>query len=542
MSNKTAATSTATRTTTDDPNYAPFLRGVADTFALHAENVGALFTVDTEGLWELYLQSFPEAERQTYNCSACRQFVERFGGLVVIRHDGARFAACWHAVTAPDAPETFRHVAERLYLEVSRRPVVGVFISKEPVLGTPATGPWTHLSVTVPDALLHRDRLRTPGQVAAAVRENVATVERALEEFSADALREALRILEADALSRSEKFVGPVKWLLDLHTARAEVKDERRRSAILWRAVATSPEGYSHPRASVIGPLLEGIAAGKSYETLRAEFAAMLHPLRYQRPTAAPSAGNIAEAERIVAQLGIARSLERRFARLDECETLWKPTAPPPRAPNAGGVFAHLTPKDVASAVAGLHLPAQTMTWDKFSRAVLPTAEAIALLVPSPGPFIALVTATNADAPPIIRWDREDRRNPVTWYVYHRGSPAGQWGIEGGKWRAVTGVVPFPNLWGDRPAPQHSDGVVLVLDGAVDSRDAGCALFPENLRDDLRAIRSTVEAFSNAAVISGREQASACGYDLRKGQGRIDVALRVTVGGRATDYRIDRWD
>lgn len=532
----TSPTSIKQRTSVDDPEYAPFLFGIASVFLARARNAKALFTVDTEGLWDAYLAAFPEAQRQTYNCSACRHFVERFGGIVTVREDGARVSACWEIeMNAP----MFRPVALALSSLVERRPVVGAFLSKADVLGTPHTGAWTHISATLPQRFVFVDRLLTPGQRAAAIRENVATVERALEEFSPEALSEALRIFEADALSRSEKFIGPVRWLSELHAARATAKDERKRSALLWQAVATAPEGYSHPRASVVGPLLEGILAGKSFDVLRAEFADMLHPLRYQRPQAAPSAGNIAEAERIVAQLGLTPALERRFARLDECETVWTPA--PAKEKPIGGVFSHLTPKDAENAALGVTLPAQTMTWEKFTRTVMPTAEAINLYVPRHGPFIALVTATNADAPRIVRWDREDRRNAVTWFVYHNGSPATQWGLPPLTWHRVTGVVPLPNLWGDRPAEQHGIGAVIVLDGAVDTYESGNSIFPEMLTDELRAVRSTIEAYSKAAKFSGRESASACGFDVRKGIAQ-DVRLRVMSAGRWTDYRIDRWD
>ena len=73
----------------------------------------------------------------------------------------------------------------------------------------------------------------------------------------------------------------------------------------------------------MIGTLLEDLATGMDFATVSARFAAKMHPLKYLRPQAAPRAGNIADAEKIVAKLGIARSLERRFARIDEIETLW---------------------------------------------------------------------------------------------------------------------------------------------------------------------------------------------------------------------------
>lgn len=519
----------------DDRCYAPFLRGVEDTFTDQTRGVRALLTVDTTSLWETYLAAFPKPERQVYTCSACKQFVQRYGGLVTVTESGDRVSAVWNLGTVNGI---FVRVAERMRTTVERLPVASAFITTAGVIGTPMTGEWAHLHATVPQSLARTSPLLTANQIAAGIRENVATVERALEEFPLAAVAEALRVLEADALSRAEKFIGPVKWLHDLHVSRAATKDERKRAAILWQAVATSPEGYSHPRASVVGPLLEGIIAGKSFTTLCAEFSAMLHPLRYQRPQAHPSAGNIAEGERVVAALGLAPSLERRFARLDECETIWVPTIQ--RAPaNSDGVFAHLAPK--AAPPASLHLPTQTMTWEKFHRTILPTAQRIELYVPVVGPFMALTTAENSDAPPIIRWDHPERRNAVSWYVYHGKSTASQWRLMGNAWCALTGIVPLPNLWGPAPTPQHGEGYVLILNGAVDTRASGLALFPEHLRDEVRSIRSTIEEFSRRGTLSGRAEGTACGLDVRKGS-VSDCRLRVMVDGKSAEYVIDRWD
>jgi hypothetical protein len=54
------------------------------------------------------------------------------------------------------------------------------------------------------------------------------------------------------------------------------------------------------------------------------------------------------------------------------------------------------------------------MTWEKFARTMLPEALSIEAQVPAgPERFMALVTAANADAPPILQWDAEERRNPT---------------------------------------------------------------------------------------------------------------------------------
>jgi hypothetical protein len=127
-------------------------------------------------------------------------------------------------------------------------------------------------------------------------------------------LDQALRLLEADALARSEKFIGPVKWLRALHDRPTGQRGEN----VLWRAIAAAPEGYCHPKASVIGPLLNDIASGLPFAKIKARFDAKMAPLRYQRPQAAPAALNIKAAEARVEKLAIAPALERRFARIED--------------------------------------------------------------------------------------------------------------------------------------------------------------------------------------------------------------------------------
>ena len=299
-----------------------------------------------------------------------------------------------------------------------------------------------------------RHALLDPAQAAAAKREDHATVARALGIFTPAMLTQALRLLKADALSRSEKFIGPVTWLATLHADRAKAADGRQRDNILWHAVATAPAGYCHPRASVAGTLLEDIAAGLPFKDIEARFAAKLHPLRYQRPQAAPTAGNIAQAEKVIQQMGLAPSLARRFARLDEVETVWRPLAATTLP--TGSVFGHLRPK---RGVPSVSLPPVTLTWEKFSRTVLAAGpDAIEFMVPAHGSFTGLLTATDFDAPPILKWDRPEARNPVSSYVYHNGSDPTRWGLCGGEWCARDRDNPAPERVGSVPADPSRPG------------------------------------------------------------------------------------
>lgn len=202
----------------------------------------------------------------------------------------------------------------------------------------------------------------------------------------------------------------------------------------------------------------------------------------------------------------------------------------------AAGVFGHLKAKGVPNG-STVNAPSSVMTWDKFSRVVLPGAEAIQCYVSGHMNFIATTTAAHADAPNIMKWD-----NPFAWYVYHGGSPVSQWGLSTG-WATVNAIAAQPTMWGDKPQPHLGEGFVLILNGCVDSRTGqGNALFPECLRGDLHGVRSTIEAYSRSAEMQGRENGSACGLGIRKGSKSLGYRLRVKSCGTWTDYQLDRWD
>lgn len=512
-----------------DHDYSALLEAATLNFSLNTAGSLALFATDATGLFDLYLDSLP-AERQVHNCHACRRFIEAYGGLAVISDQGALTSAVWHGEVPGFYQSTFAALAGR----VAKARVKGVFLSKEATWGTPRTGDYTHLAVQAPPQMVYKGRALTAGQSMAAKREDYKTVVTALGDFKPHALDEALRILKADALARSEKFIAPVQWLRDLH----DRPRGRAGENLLWRAIAVSPDGYCHPRSSVTGSLLEDIIEGLPFEDIKRKFNAKLGPLQYQRPQAPPSAGNIKAAEELFAKMGLEPALHRRFARLEELPLIWEPKGG--AKPEArGGIFGHLTPKGETT-VGQAMLPVSTMTWEKFARTILPEATDLRLLAPASGRYIALVTAEHADAPPILKWDRPEERNPVSWYVYPTGSPARQWGLEGNSWVEVTGITRFPSLYGSQPMPFLGEGVVAVLKGAVDSRQAGNALFPELLSTEVHSVRSTIEAFSRGQTIGGREQASACGYDIRKDAAA--TMLRAQVNGGWQEFRIDRWD
>lgn len=522
---------TATNTTTTDREYESFRLRVHARLMEHAN--APLFTTDVDNLYDSFLEALPPAWRQHHVCNACRRFVNTFGSLVTIDEHGKAHSALWNV---DDAPAFYRASVKAMLHALKDAKVTGVFYSSASTWGTPITGEWTHFGGSSPAVFHHLTQ--SASQTMAEKREDYGTIQRALADFSIPMLTTAVGLLQSEALYRSERVLGPAQWLLDLATAR-EAARKPQRDLLTWRAVALAPAGFCHPRSSMIGTLLEDIAAGLPFDDVSRRFAAKMHPLQYQRPQAAPTAGNIAQAEKIIEQLNAKHALARRFARFDEIETLWKPPIRPPASPTGEGVFAHLLPKAQKSQQT-INLPATKMTWEKFQRTVLPTAERIEYYTTRGlDSFVALVTAADPDAPLIFQWN-----NPVSLYVYHNGSFARHWNLPEGTFVTVTGVTLRPSQWGTSPLTHQGEGAILLLDGAKDTRyeNAGAALFPETLRAEFHSIRATIEAFSQRATIQGFDESSACGVILSKGKG-WNARLRVTTTtGMVAEYDLDRWD
>jgi len=518
--------------------YPEFLLSIKNRFDAITAKHKTLFSTDSNGLFEAYLSNLPEESRQHYTCHAWREFIEKAGTLVVILEDGSVESPVW----GENAPPFFAASVKAMREIVLNARVTGVFLSEKPVLGRPITGKWEHISIKLPDELVLRSQLFNANQAMAAKTEELNTLQNGLREYSLNTVEQAVTLLKTESLYRSEKCLGVAEWLRDLHNRLAAIQNKRRRENILWLAAATSPPGYCHIKSTMIGTLLDDIAAGLPFDDVSARFAAKMHPLQYQRPQAPPAAGNIEQAEKIIEKMGLQKSLVRRFARLDELETIWLPKKKDPV--KGSGVFSHLLPKNKVNET-HLTIPVTAMTWRKFSETILPMAESIEYLAENKkANYGAILTAFYEDAPPILQWDSVEKRNPFSQYVYHGGTNITDWNLQPG-YIKVTGVCYQPSMWYGGKYPHQSQSVFFILDGARDrqknNQSNGNALFPENLISELREIRSTIEAYSRKEAVKGYETASACGIKLEYGS-TWNAVFRITTNTGTASYKLDRWD
>lgn len=494
-----------------------------------------MFTTNVTGLFDAYLATFPPENRQHHNCQTCRRFFDTYGGLVTIDDCGQTKPVMWNSLEAPDY---YRRAVSTVEAAVRRAKVTGVFLSSSKVYGTPETLTpvrWTHYAVKPHASLVYRGRALTAEQTIAQKGQDYQTLSRALAQYDLPVLEQAVTLLKTDALYRSEKVLGAAEWLRELKLA---CVGQGRPVNLIWRAVAFAPPGFCTPRSGMIGTLLDDLQAGKSIEDVKRSFAAKMNPLAYQRPQAAPAAGTVRQAEKLVTDLGLTASLDRRFARLDEVlpHALWAPNNGMLDAIRSGnkGVFGHLLePKQRALMEA--RIPVH-MTWAKFARTVLPELRELEVLLEPSGAYIGLLTAMDPSAPPILQWDHEDKRNPVSWYCYSGGNTPRHWNLQSGTHVRVLGITELPCHW-DGVRSNHDQRKIFLLEGAKDMRKPTACLFPEILKSELHSVRSVIEAHSKSQPASGTQFQSACGVTLGDG---APLRVRATLPGAITTYILDR--
>lgn len=173
------------------------------------------------------------------------------------------------------------------------------------------------------------------------------------------------------------------------------------------------------------------------------------------------------------------------------------------------------------------------MTWVKFQRDELPDCKSIEAYVSSQQTrFSSFITATNPEAPNILKWD-----NPFSWYFYNGGNYPERYNLRPESWVSVTGIADSPA----KGRKEEAELMMLFLEGARDQRTPSLCLFPEILRSDLQPYKRVIEAYSSSRTISHKESSSAAGLFLSKSD-TWNLKVRVANDDYIQEIVIDRWE
>lgn len=383
-------------------------------------------------LYDIYLNGFDdEAARQHYDCRACKHFIEKYGMLVTIDENNKVKSALW---TITDIlPTIFIKPFEAMKQKVeSKQKVKYLFYTDSLVLGTPKTGIWSHYHLNIPRTyatdtiLVEKGKLDT---IIAYKKEDFRLLLNGVRKYvNTSVTSTALNLLNSNAVYRAEKFLPFAKWFNDVVNLFKDNID----SNLLWKIVAEAPDGYCHVSSNIVNTMYEDILSGLTTPVILAKFLEKSDPENYNRSKSTPSVTAIENAEKVIAELGVEKSLSRRYATLEELpkeymiwenpnEDIKEPKIPYTEIHHTsptGSIFDNIrksvTQNNTAQDNKNVTIPVATMTWDKFKRTILPNVVNIEAKV-NENRCMALVTASDETAPNIFKWN-----NPFSWY-YAKG-------------------------------------------------------------------------------------------------------------------------
>lgn len=275
--------------------------------------------VNRDLLWDTYLNSFPEAERQEHNCNCCKSFIRHYGGLVILVDN--KIKTIWEFGSGG----SFDVVTQALHQQVSRATIANVFFTKEAQLGTDNNTAraddgtvirWQHMHFSLPKSMVVRG-VESIDTLMGKARDNRNVFKRGLEEIKLDAVDTVLELIAQNSLYRGADYKGILESFRKLKVAyeRQTIPD---RENFCW-AEASAQEGpVAQIKNTAIGTVLIDISTGTDLDEAVRKFEAIMAPANYKRPTAIITQKMIEQAEVTITELGYSKSLGRRFATVDD--------------------------------------------------------------------------------------------------------------------------------------------------------------------------------------------------------------------------------
>lgn len=254
-------------------------QNVAKFFEQSVDKNTKLFRTDAENLFDIYLSNIPEEARQYYNCSACKNFINRYGGIVRIDEKGNKHSVIWNLDTTP---EFFKKSVKAILEKIEKSKVVGMFIPEEKRLGFDRTGKWTHLHVFIPKEMIHNDTTKTAYQIEAEKIEEFKMLNRALQEFELTTVKQAISLLNSNVLYCVDEVFNMALWFEFLKENLSKIKELEQKRNYIWLSVANAPKGYTYIKNTVLGSLFEDILSEMSIHLVISRFNEKMISNNYQ--------------------------------------------------------------------------------------------------------------------------------------------------------------------------------------------------------------------------------------------------------------------
>ena len=445
-----------------------FVKAIQKNLQQMSKDSSRLFTVnvDTEELYNLYLDSFPAGtneiyrERREYDCSCCRHFIRDVGNVVSIKN--GELHTIWGI--NPVSDDKYNVVAAALDAYVKQKAVLGVFLKKEKRIGTPEnremlpTGKinkYEHFFVDLPEICIFKECYGHTLEGDLSQFRDVRNVfKRSLDEISKEAVDTVLELIAQNSLYKGAEWKKQLTEFKNYQKEYGKLTDKQKELWI-WEKSISAGAVIGKIRNHSIGTLLVNISEGMDLDLAVRKYEQIVAPVNYKRPKAIFTKKMLEDAKKTITELGYMDSLQRRFATLDDITVnniLFSNKDAAKRITGAMDLFDEME-QDVAIDPKRFS-KVEEISAEDFIKNVLPVAKELEVYMENKHiqNMVSLIAPEVADAKTMFKWN-----NGMSWaYTGNITDSDIKENVKaaGG---SVTGIVRFSIQWNDGNGKDNSD-------------------------------------------------------------------------------------
>lgn len=448
--------------------FKDFVKAIQKNLQQMSKDSSRLFTVnvDTDELYNLYLDSFPAGtneiyrERREYDCSCCRHFIRDVGNVVSIKN--GELHTIWGI--NPVSDDEYNVVAAALDAYVKQKAVSGVFFKKEKRIGTPEnremlpTGKinkYEHFFVDLPEICIFKEYYgHTLESDLSQFRDVRNVFKRSLDEISKESVDTVLELIAQNSLYKGAEWKRQLTEFKNYQKEYGKLTDTQK-ELWTWEKSIAAGAVIGKIRNHSIGTLLVNITEGMDLDLAVRKYEQIVAPTNYKRPNAIFTKKMLEDAKKTIAELGYMDSLQRRFATLDDITVnniLFSNKDAAKRIAGAMDLFDEME-QDVAIDPKRFS-KVEEVSVDDFIKNVLPVAKELEVYLENKHiqNMVSLIAPEVADAKTMFKWN-----NGMSWaYTGNITDSDIKENVKaaGG---SVTGVVRFSIQWNDKDGRDNSD-------------------------------------------------------------------------------------
>lgn len=448
--------------------FKDFVKAIQKNLQQMSKDSSRLFTVnvDTEELYNLYLDSFPAGtneiyrERREYDCSCCRHFIRDVGNVVSIKN--GELHTIWGI--NPVSDDKYNVVAAALDAYVKQKAVLGVFLKKEKRIGTPEnremlpTGKinkYEHFFVDLPEICIFKECYGHTLEGDLSQFRDVRNVfKRSLDEISKEAVDTVLELIAQNSLYKGAEWKKQLTEFKNYQKEYGKLTDKQKELWI-WEKSISAGAVIGKIRNHSIGTLLVNISEGMDLDLAVRKYEQIVAPVNYKRPKAIFTKKMLEDAKKTITELGYIDSLQRRFATLDDITVnniLFSNKDAAKRITGAMDLFDEME-QDVAIDPKRFS-KVEEISAEDFIKNVLPVAKELEVYLENKHiqNMVSLIAPEVAAAKTMFKWN-----NGMSWaYTGNITDSDIKENVKaaGG---SVTGVVRFSIQWNDKDGKDNSD-------------------------------------------------------------------------------------